>query len=393
MNRVGLTDASPSEPDVANPGMPERIVVTSQSESRERAAAPAHAPSVSILIATHEDAYLLRKSLPVFLANAPGAVEVVILNNDPPQDVRTAIGEPGADGRVRILEMGYEAGFSRAINRGIRESSGELVMFCDADLFPSAGYLSELLSLFERCPLAGAAAGKILRYELDTDRATDVIDTAGLEVNRQRRISSRGEGERDRGQLDEEMEVFGLDGAGMIVRRAALESIRFRDEYLDENFVTHKEDHDVSWRLRLAGWQCWYVPSALAHHARTTRGLGSTPYRSAVRSFHQNELDKSEVIRINAMKNQWLMLLKNEDLSNFIRDFHFIFGRETIIATHRLLFTPKSLAAIPITLKLLPQTLKKRRAAKRAQSMDPKALRFWLDEPTGSVTRVTEPYP
>ena len=48
--------------------------------------------------------------------------------------------------------------------------------------------------------------------------------------------------------------MFGLDGAGMIVRRAALESIRFRDEYLDENFVTHKEDHDVSWRLRLAGW-------------------------------------------------------------------------------------------------------------------------------------------
>ena len=352
--------------------------MTRQSGPREHAPAPTHAPSVSILIPTHEDAHLLRKSLPVFLTNAPGAVEVVILNNDPPQDVRAAIGERGADPRVRILEMGYEAGFSRAINRGIRASSGELVMFCDADLFPSAGYLSELLSFFERCPLAGAAAGKILRYELDTDRATDVIDSAGLELNRQRRFTSRGEGERDRGQLDEEIEVFGLDGAGIVARRAALESIRFRDEYLDENFVTHKEDHDVSWRLHLAGWQCWYVPSALAHHARTTRGLASTPYRSAIRSFHQNELDKSEVIRINAMKNQWLMLLKNEDFSNFIRDFCFIFGRETMITTHRLFFTPKSLAAIPMTLRLVPQTLKKRRAAKRRQSVTPKALRLWF---------------
>ncbi|MBV8954870.1 MAG: glycosyltransferase family 2 protein, partial [Solirubrobacterales bacterium] len=286
-----------------------------------------------------------------------------------------------------------EAGFSRAMNRGIRESQGELVMFCDADLFPSEKYLSELVDLFQRCPLAGAAAGKILRYELDTDRATDVIDTAGLELNRQRRISSRGEGERDRGQLDEEMEVFAVDGAGMIVRRAALESIRFREEYLDENFVTHKEDHDVSWRVRLAGWQCWYVPSALAHHARTTRGLASRPYRSAIRAFHQNELDKSEVVRINAMKNQWLMLLKNEDFSNFIRDFRFILGREAMIATHRLLFTPRSLAAIPMTLRLVPQTLKKRRAAKRHQTMDPRALRLWLGEPTGSVTQVKEPYP
>jgi GT2 family glycosyltransferase len=367
------------------------MIVTSQSGSREHAAAPTHAPSVSVLIPTHGDADLLQRSLPVFLAHAPGAIEVVILNNDPPQDVRAAIGEPGADPRVRILEMGYEAGFSRAINRGIRESSGELVMFCDADLFPSAGYLSELLSFFERCPVAGAAAGKILRYELDSDRATDVIDTAGLELNRQRRFTSRGEGERDRGQLDEETEVFGLDGAGMIVRRAALESICFCDEYLDENFVTHKEDHDVSWRLRLAGWRCWYVPSGLAHHARTTRGLASAPYRSAIRSFHQNELAKSEVVRLNAMKNQWLMLLKNEDFSNFIRDFCFIFGRETMIATHRLLFTPKSLAAIPMTLRLVPQTLKKRRAAKRRQRMDPKSLRLWLGEPTGSVTPVKGP--
>jgi GT2 family glycosyltransferase len=314
------------------------------------------------------------------------------LNNDPCQDVGAAIGGPGADPRVRILEMGYEADFSRAINRGIRESSGELVMFCDADLFPSAGYLRELFSFFERCPLAGAAAGKLLRYELDTDRPTEVIDTAGLDLNRQRRFTPRGEGELDRGQLDEEMEVFGLDGAAMIVRRAALEDIRFRDEYLDENFVTHKEDHDVSWRLRLAGWQCWYVPSALAHHARTTRGLASTNYLSAIRSFHQNDLAKSEVVRINAMKNQWLMLLKNEDFSNFIRDFPFIFGREAMIVTHRLVFTPRLLAAIPMTLRLLPQTLQKRRAAKRRQSMHPKALRRWLGRPDGSVARPNHPH-
>ena len=373
MNCAGLTDMSAPEP-------------------QEPATAATQSPSVSILIPTHDDAHLLRKSLPAFLTKARLAVEVVIVNNDPRQDVGAAIGAAADDPRVRILEMGYEAGFSRAINRGIRQSSGELVMFCDADLFPSAGYLTEMLSFFERCPRAGAAAGKILRYDLDTDRPTEVIDTAGLDLNRQRRFTPRGEGERDRGQLDEEIEVFGLDGAGMIVRRAALESIRFRDEYLDENFVTHKEDHDVSWRLRLAGWQSWYVPSALAHHARTTRGLASTKYLSAIRSFHQNDLAKSEVVRINAMKNQWLMLLKNEDLSNFIRDFPFIFGREVMIVTHRLLFTPKLLTAIPMTLRLLPQTLRKRRAAKRSQSMDPRALRLWLGGPNGSAARAKRPH-
>ena len=145
-------------------------------------------------------------------------------------------------------------------------------MFCNADLFPTSDYLAVMAEFFERRPLCGAAIGKILRYELDAERETDVIDTAGLVVNRQRRFTPRGEGERDIGQFDQETEVFALDGAAMIARRVALESIRFENEYLDESFVTHKEDHDISWRLRLGGWECWYVPNALAFHAANDPG-------------------------------------------------------------------------------------------------------------------------
>ena len=55
------------------------------------------------------------------------------------------------------------------------------------------------------------------------------------------------------------------------------------------------------------------------------------------------------------MKNQWLMLVKNEDGFNFVRDVPFILSRELTIAIHHLLFAPRSLAAMPMTLKLLPQ--------------------------------------
>ncbi len=338
------------------------------------------ATRLSVLIPTHQDASLLRRSLPTFLATEPGTVEIVVLNNDPAQDVAVAIGELARDERVGILDMGFEAGFARAINRGIRETSGELVMFCNADLFPTPEYVSEMVAFFSRRPAAGAAIGKILRYELASDRPTDLIDTAGLALNRQRRFTTRGEGERDDGRFDEELEVFAVDGAAMVARRSALETIRFDDEYLDENFVAHKEDHDVSWRLRLAGWECWYVPSARAYHARTTRGLGSTGYLSAARTFHRNELDKSTSVQINAMKNQWLMLLKNEDLPNLARDFPFILGRELMVVGHRLLFSPRSLAAVPLTIRNTRATLRKRRAVKARQRMSPKAVRGWLGD-------------
>jgi GT2 family glycosyltransferase len=350
-------------------------------ESGVRAMESGHgSPRVSVLIPTYRDAELIRRSLPTFLAAEPGAVEVVVLNNDPAQNVEAALGELAGDERVKIVEMGFEAGFARAMNRGIRETSGELVMFCNADLFPTRGYLAEITAFFGRRARAGAAIGKILRYELDEDRATDVIDTAGLALNRQRRFMPRGEGERDDGRFDEELEVFGVDGAAMVLRRSALETIRFGDEYLDENFFAHKEDHDVSWRLRLAGWECWYVPSALAHHARTTRGLGSTGYLAAARSFHRNELEKSTSVQINAMKNQWLMLLKNEDLPNLVRDFPFILGRELLVIGHRLVFSPRSLKAVPITLGMARETLRKRQAIKAGQRMSAKAVRAWLGD-------------
>jgi GT2 family glycosyltransferase len=333
--------------------------------------------TVSVLIPTHSDAHLLRKSLPTLLDH-PGQIEIIVMNNNPSQDVAAAIGDYVGEERVRIIEMGWEAGFARAINRGIRESSGELVLFCNADLFPTPTYLTEIVAFFDRRPEAGAAIGKILRYDLDADAPTGLIDTAGLLLTRQRRFMTRGEGEPDNGRYDDEIEVFAVDGSALVARRTALEATAFEGEYLDENFSAHKEDHDISWRLRLAGWECWYVPSAVANHARTTRGLGSRSYLSAIRRFHRNEQQKPHRVRVNAMKNQWLMLIKCEDGSNLIHDLPFILSRELTIAFHHLIFAPRALAAVPMTLKLLPQTLRKRRAVKRSQLMDPRGLRRWL---------------
>jgi GT2 family glycosyltransferase len=315
----------------------------------------------------------------VLAGHPPNAIEILVLNNDPSQNVRSAIGEWADDPKVFIVEMGYEGDLPRAINRGIRESTGTLIMLCNADLFPSATYLSEMVKFFDDHPNAGAAVGKVLRYDLTKEQPTDVIDTAGLLLTRQRRLMTRGEGERDSGQFDEAVEMFALDGAAIVVRRTALESISMGGEYLDENFVTHKEDHDVSWRLRLAGWECWYNPSAVALHGRTTRGLGSTGYLSAIRAFHRNEREKSNHVRIHAMKNQWLVLLKNEDRYNFVRDFPFILARETLVVGYNLIFAPRALVAVRMTLGVLRETLRKRRAAKRKQKMNPVALRRWLD--------------
>ena len=74
-------------------------------------------PTVSVLIPTYRDAHLVRRSLPVYLDGPPQEVEIVVLNNDPAQDVRAALAGWADDPRVRLVEMGWEAGFARAVNR------------------------------------------------------------------------------------------------------------------------------------------------------------------------------------------------------------------------------------------------------------------------------------
>jgi GT2 family glycosyltransferase len=318
------------------------------------------------------------KSLPVFQQYPAETVKVLVVNNDPSQDVRGTIGEIADDPRVTVLEMGYEAWFARAINRGIRESTGEFVMFCNADLFPSETYVDEMLAFFAANPAVGAATGKLLRFDLAADTPTETIDTVGVILTRNRRALARGEGEKDTGQFPRPEEVFGVDGAALFARRSALEAIALDGEYFDESFFTQKEDIDLCWRLRLTGWECWYVPSAVAFHGRTTRGLGQRRYLSAISQFHQNEKEKRDEVRLHAMKNQWIMLLKNEDWYNLLRDSPFILGRELMVVAYNLAFSPKTLRAIPRVLRLWPETLSKRRAIKDRQTITPRAMRRWL---------------
>jgi GT2 family glycosyltransferase len=336
---------------------------------------------ISILIPTYRDMHLLSKSLPVFLDHDSRDLEVLILNNDPNQDVGCWL-ERDLDAErhmnVRVIEMGYDSGFGRAVNRGIALSRGELLFICNADFFPSPTYVRTMCELFARRPNAGLAIGKILRYDLTADAPTNVIDTAGLIFSRNRRFLARGEGCPDTGQFGLEQQVFGVDGAALAARRIALNSIAMDEEYFDENFFMYKEDWDISWRIRLMGWECWYVPLAVAFHARSSRGLGETRYLSAVRAFHDNEKDKPRVVRFHSLKNQWLMLVKNEDFGNFWKDFPFILARELMVVGYNLVFSPRTLLAVHEFVKLLPSTLAKRRLIKKRQAVSARELRRWL---------------
>lgn len=334
---------------------------------------------VSVLIPSYRDHQLVERSLPRILSSGDD-LEVVVLNNDTAQlaqlrDIVRAIG----DSRVRIVELEHKAGFTRAINAGIETTGGEFVFFANSDLFVSDSYVDEILRFFAGHPRAGAVTGKILRFDLDTDQETDVIDTTGHIIARNRRVADRGENQRDLGQYEHEEEVFSVSGAALVARREALEAVKVLGEYLDESFDMYKDDIDLCWRLRLAGWECWYVPSAVAYHARTTKGLGRKSYLSATRQFHDNEQTKSIQVRMNSMRNLWLLLVKNDDAKNVVRDLPRILGRQALIIGYNLVTAPReTIVTLWQFTTALPRARTQRREMKAKQSVLSSEIRRWF---------------
>jgi GT2 family glycosyltransferase len=338
-------------------------------------------PMVSVLMPCYRDHHLVERSVPRILGSSKRELEVVLINNDDEQieQMRELVAALD-DSRLRLLELEHEAGFGKAINAGLEATTGELAFFANSDLFVSAGYLDEMEQFFERRPTAACATGKILRYDLDRDFETNIIDTTGLIIGRNRRVSDRGENQVDRWQYDIEEEVFGVSGAALVARRDALESVQVHGECLDETFCMYKEDIDLAWRLRLAGCECWYVPSAVAYHGRASHGLAGRGYLSSIRAFHENERAKPSYVRLNSMKNQWLILVKNDDLANVARDLPYIVGRETLVAGYNLAFAPRNtVTALSEFFKTLPEARSKRREIKARQKTTSSQIRRWFD--------------
>lgn len=256
------------------------------------------------------------------------------------------------DGSPEFVEQHYPAalvirnqinkGFCRAHNQAIRLSEAEYVMPLNPDVMMETTYLQTLLDALNKHEDAGIAVGKLyLLPERDT------LDGAGLAINKARRQYLRGHLQKDEGRFDTLEYIFGADGSAPLYRREMLEDIKLEGDYFDEDFFAHKEDLDLSWRAQLSGWKCIYVPTAIAYHYRS--------FRPGLRGQMSSE------VKLHAVKNRYLAVLKNEFLSNFILHLPWIIFYELKILGYICLFERSSLAAFSDLLRLLPSALRKRR--------------------------------
>jgi len=223
-------------------------------------------------------------------------------------------------------------------------------------------YLFAMVAAQQNLPHAGLSAGRlILGRPGDQPRR---IDSTGLFIDCKRRQYLRAHNEVDTGQYATQEEVFGVDGSAPLYRREMLEDISFEGEYFDETFFAHKEDVDLSWRARLLGWHCVYTPDAVAYHQRS--------FRPGKRTGIALET------RLDAVKNRYLLLIKNELPQGWRRDWLPIFWYDLKILLYLSIFERSSLAAFAQVWRLRTRSAAWRNYTLSRLRCDPIELLSWF---------------
>jgi len=102
----------------------------------------------------------------------------------------------------------------------------------------------------------------------------DVVNNVGSVFHAPGYGADRGYQEVDEGQYDTAEDVPMLCGAAVLLRTAALEQVGV----FDDDFFMYYEDTDLSWRLRAAGWNVRYEPTAVVRHLHSASSVEWSPF-------------------------------------------------------------------------------------------------------------------
>jgi GT2 family glycosyltransferase len=213
-----------------------------------------------VIVTGPEESRLMERSVPalaqqvdelVVVANGPGSVE-----SKPPAG-------------ARLLRVAARQGFSANINAGVAATSGEYVVVSNPDAVPEPDAIAELVAFADAHPRCGVAGPKMINPDGTLQASRRRFPTvAGTIVRRTplRLAFPPLKWQRRHYLLDAPadgpMQVDTMLGAFLLMRRTMLAELGG----WDAGYQLYVEDIDLNYRAAKAGWERWWVPSAVVHH-------------------------------------------------------------------------------------------------------------------------------
>jgi GT2 family glycosyltransferase len=287
-------------------------------------------PTTTASIVTWNHAHCIEACVMSLLRQTSSPAEIFIYDNASVDGTREILDR--FKNRATIFYSSENRGFCGGHNVAISRTRGDFVLLVNPDVVLREDYIENAGRRMVQDRKIGTVCGLLLQNGFDLKSC--LIDGAGLTKARSGRFLLRYHGASASG-LDLRSEgVFGCDGALPFYRREMIEDISMDGHFFDEMFFAHKEDHDISWRSQNFGWKTVFDPDCVAMHPRVFR-----PGNLQVRKKLAPEL------KYHAVKNDLLLLLKNESGPGFVRNFLHIVPRRIGIFFYAMFREPHSLKA------------------------------------------------
>ena len=223
---------------------------------------PEDGPLVSVLIPCFNEEKVIEASVARILASRWPRLEVIVLDDGSKDATATVVSSAYAD-EPRVRLMSFEnGGKARALNRGLAEAKGEIIVALDADTQFPADTIARLARWFAD-PKVGAVAGNALVG----NRVNTVTRWQALEY-----VTAQNLERRALAALGAVTVVPGAVGAW---RKSALAEL---GGYPADTLA---EDQDLTLAVQRAGWRVEFDPEARAYTEApdTVEGLLKQRYR------------------------------------------------------------------------------------------------------------------
>ncbi len=235
------------------------------------------------------------------------------------------------------------------------------VMILNADMILDEHVTERLAQILASDETLAATSPKIYRAfgehvgdeVLEHTVKSDILDSAGLRLHKGWRMTERGAGEIDKGQYDNQVDIFGPSGAMAMFRMSALHDVALGGEWFDGDFFAYREDCDLAWRLRRAGWSTQFVPDAKSYHYRGMYGAEKLSLLQRIR----NRRNQSTFFAALSTRNQLCMLVKNLSFSDALLHAPWLLFHELGRVVYGLLFESRTrkelLSMSPMFMRML----------------------------------------
>jgi N-acetylglucosaminyl-diphospho-decaprenol L-rhamnosyltransferase len=221
---------------------------------------------LDVAIVAYRSRGMLRECLASLRAHAPPRTHVVVVDNDSRDGTIEMVRSEFLE--VELVPAGENLGFAAATNFAIRRGSAPYVLALNPDTRVHSGTLDRLIRLMEERSEVGICGCRLEledgRFDHAAKRSFPTPVSALAHFSGIGKRASSGPLAAYRAPEVEEGPVDAVNGAFMLMRRAALDQVGL----FDEGFWLYMEDLDLCYRFAEAGWVTWYEPTVAVTHIK-----------------------------------------------------------------------------------------------------------------------------